>query len=170
MRKVKIGEASRRVGVDDHVLRHWHDLGVVVPDRAASGHRLYTEEHIRRIRIVQACQSVGMSLAEIRLVLHRDEEGRSELIEQKLRWIRSQRAQLADAESFLEHVIGCRHDLLSRCPDCTRYASTYPPNKQARPPLRVTGPALRISSLEKRCATAKLVYFETATLLSTSRR
>ena len=134
MRKVKIGEASRRVGVDDHVLRHWHDLGVVVPDRAASGHRLYTEEHIRRIRIVQACQSVGMSLAEIRLVLHRDEEGRTELIEQKLRWIRSQRAQLADAESFLEHVIGCRHDLLSRCPDCTRYASTYPPKKQARPP------------------------------------
>ena len=67
---MKIGEASRRVGVDDHVLRHWHDLGVVVPDRAASGHRLYTEEHIRRIRIVQACQSVGMSLAEIRLVLH----------------------------------------------------------------------------------------------------
>ena len=123
---MKIGEVARWVGVDIHVLRHWHDMGVVVPDRAASGHRVYTEEHIRRLRIVQACQGIGMSLAEIRLVLHRDDEGRTEVIEQRLRWIRSQRAQLADAEKFLEHVIGCTHDFLTRCPDCTRYASEYP--------------------------------------------
>ncbi|WP_188754292.1 helix-turn-helix domain-containing protein [Microbacterium album] len=122
---MKIGEASRRVGVNAHVLRHWHDMGVVVPNRAPSGHRIYTEEHIRRLRIVQACQSVGMSLAEVRLVLHRDEAGRAEVIEQRLRWIRTQRAQLEDAEMFLEHVVGCAHDLLTRCPDCTRYAARY---------------------------------------------
>ncbi|HIY67296.1 MAG TPA: MerR family transcriptional regulator [Candidatus Agrococcus pullicola] len=120
---MKIGEVAKRVGVDVHVLRHWHDMGVVVPDRAESGHRIYTEEHIRRLRIVQSCQSVGMSLAEIRLVLHRDEEGRAEIIDLRLRWIRLQRAQLEDAEKFLEHVIGCTHDFLTRCSDCTKYAS-----------------------------------------------
>lgn len=119
---MKIGEAARRIGVDDHVLRHWHETGVVVPDRTASGHRVYTEEHIRRLRVVQACRGIGMSLPEIRLVLHRDENGRVDVIRQRLRWIRSQRAQLEDAETFLEHVIGCRHDLLTRCPDCARYA------------------------------------------------
>lgn len=118
---MRIGEAARRVGVDIHVLRHWDDVGVVVPDRAASGQRVYTEEHIRRLGIVRACQSVGMSLAEIRLVLHRDEEGRAEIIERRLQSIRSQRAQLADAEKFLEHVVGCTHDLVTRCPDCKRY-------------------------------------------------
>lgn len=120
---MKIGEVARRIGVDEHVLRHWDDVGVVVPDRTPSGHRVYTEEHIRRLRIVQACRRIGMSLGEIRLVLHRGEAGRNEVIEQRLIWIRTQRAQLDDAESFLEHVIGCRHDLLTRCPECTRYAA-----------------------------------------------
>lgn len=120
---MKIGEVSRRIGVDDHVLRHWHEVGVVVPDRTASGHRSYTEEHVRRLRVVQACQSIGMSLAEIRLVLHRDDRGRNEVIERRRRWIRSQRAQLEDAEKFLEHVIDCTHDLLTRCPECSRYAA-----------------------------------------------
>ncbi|WP_293698386.1 MerR family transcriptional regulator [uncultured Agrococcus sp.] len=128
---MKIGEVAKRIGIEVHVLRHWHDKGVVVPDRAESGHRIYTEEHIRRLRIVQSCQSVGMSLAEIRLVLHRDEKGRAEIIDLRLRRIRSQRAQLEDAAKFLEHVIGCTHDFLTRCPDCTRYALKDRPANRA---------------------------------------
>lgn len=121
---MRIGEAADRVGVDVHVLRHWDAMGVVVPDRAPSGHREYSEDHVRRLRILQACQAVGMSLAEIRLVLQRGEAGRTAMIEQRLRRIREQRAQLADAERFLEHVIGCTHDLLARCPQCSRYPAS----------------------------------------------
>ncbi|MBN9792184.1 MerR family transcriptional regulator [Pseudonocardia sp. TMWB2A] len=131
---MKIGEAARRVGVEVHVLRHWNDERVVVPDRAASGHREYSEEHVRRLRVVQACRDVGMSLAEIRLVLHRGEAGRAGAIERRLRRIRAQRAQLADAERFLEHVVDCTHDLLTRCEDCTAYAATVPE------PVDGTGP------------------------------
>ncbi|WP_221583263.1 MerR family transcriptional regulator [Microbacterium sp. G2-8] len=123
---MKIGEVAQVIGVDAHVLRHWHDMGVVVPDRAPSGHREYTDEHIRRLRIAQACRRIGMSLAEIRGVLHRGEAGRGEVIEERLRWIRSQRAQLEDAERFLEHVRDCTHDLLTRCSDCSRYAEAGP--------------------------------------------
>ncbi|WP_373426474.1 MerR family transcriptional regulator [Microbacterium proteolyticum] len=121
---VKIGEASRRVGVPAHVLRHWHDSGVVVPDRTATGHRVYTDEHVRRFRVVQACQEVGMSLEEIRHVLHRDEAGRTEIIERRLDWIRAQRDRLAQAEAFLQHVVDCTHDMLTRCPSCARYPDT----------------------------------------------
>lgn len=121
---MKIGEAADRIGVDAHVLRHWHDAGVVVPERAASGHRVCTDEDVRRMRVVRACQGVGMSLAEIRLVLHRDESGRTEVIRRRIGRIGSQRDALEDAERFLEHVIGCAHDLLTRCPDCSRYAAT----------------------------------------------
>lgn len=121
---MKIGEAARRVGVEMHVLRHWDDERVVVPDRAASGHREYTEEHLRRLRVVQACRDVGMSLAEIRLVLHRGEAERARVIEGRLRWIRAQRARLGDAQRFLEHVVDCTHDLLTRCAECSAYAAT----------------------------------------------
>ncbi|GAA1831091.1 hypothetical protein GCM10009772_06030 [Pseudonocardia alni subsp. carboxydivorans] len=136
---MKIGEAARRVGVEVHVLRHWNDERVVVPDRAASGHREYTEEHVRRLRVVQACRDVGMSLAEIRLVLHRGEAGRAGAIERRLRRIRAQRAQLADAERFLEHVVDCTHDLLTRCEDCTGYALRASEPVEAPGPVAVDG-------------------------------
>ncbi|GHA20980.1 hypothetical protein GCM10010303_34090 [Streptomyces purpurascens] len=109
-----------------HVLRHWDDVGVVVPDRTPSGQRDYSEEHLHRLRVLRACQGVGMSLPEIRLALHRGEPERKGAIERQLHRIRAQRAQLEDAERFLVHVINCEHDLLTRCDACTRYAESVP--------------------------------------------
>lgn len=121
---MKIGEVGERLGVAVHVLRHWDEEGVVVPGRTASGQRDYTEEHLYRLRVLQACQGAGMSLAEIRQVLHRDERGRAAVIERRLTRIRTQRAQLEAAETFLTHVVNCEHDLLTRCRECTAYASS----------------------------------------------
>jgi MerR family copper efflux transcriptional regulator len=121
---MRIGEAAARLGVATHVLRHWEDEHVVVPDRLASGHRDYAEEHLRRLFIVQSCQRVGLSLAEIRQVLHRSEQGRGRVIDLRLEAIRRQRAELDAAEMFLTHVRSCRHDLVTRCNECSGYAQT----------------------------------------------
>ncbi|WP_156225992.1 MerR family transcriptional regulator [Pseudactinotalea suaedae] len=121
---MKIGEVAARLGVATHVLRHWEDEGVVVPDRTSSGHRDYAEEHLRRLRIVQSCQAVGLRLAEIRLVLHHDQQGRETVIDRRLDAIRRQRAELERAETFLTHVRTCRHDLVTRCAACSAYART----------------------------------------------
>ncbi|WP_032405473.1 MerR family transcriptional regulator [Rhodococcoides fascians] len=126
---MKIGEVAEELDVPTHVLRHWDDVGVVVPERLPSGHRDYSAEHVRRLRVLQACQGVGISLADIRLILHRDELGRTAVIEEQLARIRRQQAQLDHAERFLTHVVSCTHDLLTRCPQCSEYsiASTPPP-------------------------------------------
>ena len=73
---------------------------------------------------MQACRAVGLSLAEIRLILHRDEPGRLDVINQKLGAVRRQRAELEAAEKFLFHVRECRHGLVTRCADCSAYAAT----------------------------------------------
>lgn len=104
-----------------HVLRHWEDEQVVVPDRTSAGHRTYTEEHLQRLRILMACQEVGLSLADIRLVLHRAESERTAVIARHRDRIRQQQERLRRAEQFLSHVLGCRHDLVTRCPDCREY-------------------------------------------------
>lgn len=119
---MRIGEAAAVIGVATHVLRHWEDERVVVPDRTSAGHRTYTEEHLQRLRIVMACQEVGLSLADIRLVLHRAESERTAVIERHLDRIHEQQGRLERAEQFLSHVVGCRHDLVSRCPGCRDYA------------------------------------------------
>lgn len=119
---MKIGEAAQRLGIAAHVLRHWEDEGVVVPDRTATGHRLYESEHLARCRIVLSCQDVGMSLAEIRAIVHRGETGRAEIIAARIAAIRAQRSSLDSAERFLLHVRQCRHDLMARCPECSQYS------------------------------------------------
>ena len=124
---MRIGEAAERIGLAVHVLRHWDDMGVVVPDRSGSGHRLYTEDHLHRMRVLRACQEVGLSLADIRLILHRDEAGRSDVIRQHLAHVRKQRERLESAERYLDHVIDCRHDLLTRCTECSAYATGTDP-------------------------------------------
>lgn len=125
---MRIGQAAQRLGVATHVLRHWEEAGVVVPDRTGTGHRDYSEEHLHRLRILQACQSTGMSLADIRQVLFRDEPGRAVVIGEHVRRIQSQRVRLANAERFLTHVIDCQHDLITRCPACSNYGAAGPPH------------------------------------------
>nr|WP_082080456.1 MerR family transcriptional regulator [Williamsia herbipolensis] len=119
---MRIGEVAEQVGVAEHVLRHWDAEGVVVADRSASGHRLYTDEHVRRVEVVRACQRIGMSLPQIRQVLHRGSAGRAEVLTRQLEHLREQRQRLLRAEQFLTHVIGCRHDLVSECDACSRFA------------------------------------------------
>ncbi|ALX03814.1 MerR family transcriptional regulator [Aeromicrobium erythreum] len=120
---VRVGAAAERVGVAAHVLRHWEDEGVVVPDRTPAGHRVYTDEHLHRLEIVRSCQRVGLRLWQIRLVLHRDAEGRDDVIAQHLEHLRRQRAELDAAEAFLTHVLTCEHDLMSRCERCSAFPS-----------------------------------------------
>lgn len=122
---MRIGDAAAALGLAPHVLRHWEDERVVVPDRTASGHRDYSEEHLSRLRIVRSCQGVGLSLAEIRQLLHRSEEGRDAVIDRRLEEISRQRAELDAAEAFLGHVRSCRHDLISRCEACSGYADRH---------------------------------------------
>jgi MerR family gold-responsive transcriptional activator of gol and ges genes len=46
-----------------------------------------------------------------------------------LRRVRAQQASLENAERFLVHVIDCRHDLVTRCDEC----SDYPTRVSSRP-------------------------------------
>lgn len=97
---MRIGEAAGRLGVATHVLRHWEDACGITPDRTPAGYRDYTEEHVRRLQVVRSCRSVGLGLEEIRLILHRDEQGRDGVIAARLEAIRRQRAELDAAEAF----------------------------------------------------------------------
>ncbi|WP_338886132.1 MerR family transcriptional regulator [Rhodococcus sovatensis] len=123
---MKIGEVSRLLETQVHVLRYWDEIGVVSPRRTSVGHRDYSDEDLYRLRVLHACRRVGMSLSEIRLVLHRREPDRAAVIEHRLAAIRTQRAELEASERFLVHVISCTHDLLTRCDQCIVFVADRP--------------------------------------------
>jgi MerR family copper efflux transcriptional regulator len=121
---VPVGTAATAVGVEPHVLRHWEDVGVLVPRRTASGHRRYDDELLTRARLVRLCQRAGLSLADIRQLNAADRDVRIGLITATLERIKADVSRLRLAEQFLSHVVTCVHPMVSECADCAGFART----------------------------------------------
>ncbi len=61
-----IRELVRRTGVNASTLRAWENRhGLLIPTRTPSGHRLYSQQDVLRIRRLQDLLAQGLSLAEI---------------------------------------------------------------------------------------------------------
>ena len=61
-----ISEASKRVNVETHVLRHWEEeLGLEI-GRTERGHRYYTEENVRLFNCIKELKEQGMLLKELK--------------------------------------------------------------------------------------------------------
>lgn len=61
-----IRELSRRTGVPTSTLRAWENRhGLLTPRRTASGHRLYDQDDVRRVRRLRELVAQGYALAEI---------------------------------------------------------------------------------------------------------
>ena len=61
-----ISEASKRVNVETHVLRHWEDeLGLEI-GRTEMGHRYYTEEDVQLFNCIKELKEQGMLLKDLK--------------------------------------------------------------------------------------------------------
>lgn len=66
---LSIAEAAEATGLTAHTLRYYERDGLLLDsvDRAASGHRRYTEQDLGWIRLVTKLRATGMPVREIRL-------------------------------------------------------------------------------------------------------
>lgn len=66
MEWLRIGEVARRTGLTHRTLRHYDDLGLLVPSGRSDGdYRLYAPEDLDRLLAIQHLKSLGMGLDEI---------------------------------------------------------------------------------------------------------
>ena len=64
-------EVGRLTGLTRKALRHYEELGLVEPaGRTEAGYRLYDEEALRRIELVNRAKVLGLSLAEANEFIH----------------------------------------------------------------------------------------------------
>ncbi|MHC9294781.1 MerR family transcriptional regulator [Mycobacterium sp. LTG2003] len=119
---LSVSAAAAAVGVGPHVLRHWEDVGVLIPLRTSYGHRRYDDELLARARLVRLLQRAGLALAEIRALRAADRDTRIELIASTQDRIRADVSRLQRAEQFLSHVVSCVHPIASECPGCADFA------------------------------------------------
>ncbi|MCA2217512.1 MerR family transcriptional regulator [Jidongwangia harbinensis] len=58
---MRIGELSSRTGVSRRSLRYYEEQGLLTSSRAVSGQRHYDDGHVRRVGLIQAFLSAGLS-------------------------------------------------------------------------------------------------------------
>jgi MerR family transcriptional regulator, redox-sensitive transcriptional activator SoxR len=117
-----IGEVVKRSGVAASALRFYEDRGLIVSERAGSGHRRYDRSVLRRIAFIVFAQRIGLSLDEIgaelgklppgRVPTRRDwsrlSSGWSARIEERI-------GELERLKAGLTECIGCGCLSLDRC-------------------------------------------------------
>jgi MerR family transcriptional regulator, light-induced transcriptional regulator len=72
---LRIGELSRRSGVSPELLRAWERrYGLLRPTRSSGGLRLYSEDDLERVRVMQRHLSEGLAAAEAAAIAAREPE------------------------------------------------------------------------------------------------
>jgi MerR family mercuric resistance operon transcriptional regulator len=119
-----IGRLSAASGCKIETIRFYERSGVLpAPPRTEGGHRVYAEDHLRRLTFIRRARELGFTLDEVRALLAlADREGRTcaEVRDLTMRHLRDVRAKLADLRR-LERVLaatvaGCEGEDVPECP------------------------------------------------------
>ncbi|MDK0524688.1 MerR family transcriptional regulator [Streptomyces sp. ML-6] len=69
-RHMQIGEVAERTGLSLRTIRHYEDVGLIVPSaRSKGGFRLYTEADVGRLMVIRRMKPLDFSLEEMRDLL-----------------------------------------------------------------------------------------------------
>lgn len=67
---MQIGEVAQRTELSIRTVRHYDDMGLVVPSaRSAGGFRLYTEADVERLLVIRRMKPLDFTLAEMKQLL-----------------------------------------------------------------------------------------------------
>ncbi|MDD7970846.1 redox-sensitive transcriptional activator SoxR [Roseinatronobacter alkalisoli] len=109
-----INQISRRSGVASSALRYYEERGLIVSERAGSGHRRFPRHVLRRLAFITFAQKLGMKLDEIKVELDKLPTGHvptgddwTALSEKWTARVDEQIAQLQRLRDGLSDCIGC---------------------------------------------------------------
>lgn len=113
--KLKIGEFSRLMQTTVKTLRHYEQIGLLLPDEVdeATGYRYYRMEQMQRLNAIKDLKSLGFSLDEIKDIYDDDTHTPSlEILEAKIDDCRRQLRELEQRRLRLAELADSRKQLL----------------------------------------------------------
>ena len=113
--KLKIGEFSRLMQTTVKTLRHYEQIGLLLPDEVdeATGYRYYRMEQMQRLNAIKDLKSLGFSLDEIKDISDDDTHTPSlEILEAKIDDCRRQLRELEQRRLRLAVLADSRKQLL----------------------------------------------------------
>ncbi len=118
------GTLSKLTGCNIETIRYYERIGLMPdPPRSEGGHRLYDDDHVRRLRFIRRARELGFSLVEVRGLLGLVDGGENSCAEVKaltlghVRDIHHKIIDLRKIERVLEHMAArCDEGEVPECP------------------------------------------------------
>lgn len=129
-RGVPIGRAAALYGLSPSTLRWWESRGALPEPARADGHRVYTEDDLRRIGLAYLCHVTGaMTLDQTSDVTSGDRDRRwQETVRGHVGEIEERIRRLEGARGYLLHLLRCPDDdIVARCPDLDGELAAHTP-------------------------------------------
>ena len=111
MPALTIARAAHEAGVNIETIRFYERRGLIERPLKGEGYRVYSRDHIARIRFIKEAQQIGFSLAEVKelLALRADPDADCSAVQQqaiaKQREVRRKIQQLREIDAALETLI-----------------------------------------------------------------
>jgi DNA-binding transcriptional MerR regulator len=130
---MRIGELSRRTGVNAHQLRYYEAQGLLEADRSANGYREYGENAVLRVKQIRHLLGAGLSSEDIAYLLPCAVGETPELIGCP-ELLAAMRSRLQRLDDQIDRLAQSRDALADYIDAAERMGSqTYPPFDDAAP-------------------------------------
>ncbi|OKH62679.1 MerR family transcriptional regulator [Mycobacterium sp. SWH-M1] len=108
----QIGEVAARTELSIKTIRHYDEVGLVVPSaRSAGGFRLYTIDDVNRLLAIRRMKPLGFTLDEMRQLL------------EALDVVTSDDASAVELSTARAYLAACHARAVKACDDLTRQLS-----------------------------------------------
>jgi DNA-binding transcriptional MerR regulator len=108
--ELTIQQVAARTGLSTHTLRYYERVNLIPSvERAANGHRRYSEEDLDWIEFVKCLRSTGMPISDVQRYVELQHQGDADFSE-RLKIVESHRhrlkAKIEELSSFLARIEG----------------------------------------------------------------
>ena len=100
----KVKDFAQLAGVTVRTLHYYDRIGLLRPERAISGYRLYRTQHLERLEQIVALRFLGLPLREIAEVVGRERRSLPDVLAAQRRMLQARRQQLDRALAAIQHA------------------------------------------------------------------
>lgn len=103
---ISIKEVTKQTGVTVRTLRHYDQIGLLIPaGKTDGGHRLYGEKELKKLQEIQFLKSLGFSLKEIEEMLGNEEHDWFSRLQRQLNYLIKEKQKLEQIEKMVKGVM-----------------------------------------------------------------
>ena len=109
---IDIATLAKQTGIPAHTLRYYETRGLIAPVSRSGLKRVFADDVVLKLQLIQLGQQVGMSLDDINAAfgLNADMAVKRSALAQQAATVATQIRQLQTVQTLLQHLLACPHE------------------------------------------------------------